>query len=83
MTDILYIARKLGRNKIADALNVGATAVSNHIVRGAFPASWFDKIEGLCISAGLECPRSLFAFRKALPDDSAETATNLPGSHPD
>lgn len=57
------IADALGRKNIADALKVGPTAVSNAVVRGAFPASWYVTIAFMCEKEGLPCPPSLFGMR--------------------
>ena len=52
----------IGRGVIAKALGCGRTAVSNAVVKGKFPASWFEVIEALAHERGLEAPRSLFNF---------------------
>jgi hypothetical protein len=57
------LANKLGRNKIASAVGVGLTAVSNATVSGKFPSSWFEIIEALCVSVGEDCPRKIFNFK--------------------
>lgn len=54
------IADTLGRKKIADAVGVGLTAVSNAVVRGRFPASWYLPVTALAAEAGVDCPVSLF-----------------------
>lgn len=53
-------ASKVGRKKIADALGVGLTAVSNGVVRGAFPATWYEACKVLAADAGVICPPELF-----------------------
>jgi len=65
MMDTSELARALGRKEMAEALGVGATAVSNAVVAKKFPASWFDALDDLAASKGVNCPRSLFAWRKA------------------
>ena len=57
------LADALGRKNIADAVGVGATAVSNAVVRGSFPASWYLAMAGLAAKAGTECPPALFGMR--------------------
>lgn len=59
----LTFADAVGRKKIADAVGVGLTAVSNGVVRNAFPASWFYACQKLAQSAGVECPPALFQQR--------------------
>lgn len=54
------IADAIGRRAIAEALGLGATAVSNAVVRGYFPATWFAVISGLCKQAGVDCPMTCF-----------------------
>lgn len=63
MVTTLTLADALGRRKIAEAVGVGATAVSNAVVRGRFPASWFLIIKRLADEAGQECPPALFNLR--------------------
>lgn len=63
MTTASQLADALGRKTIADALDVGLTAVSNAVVRGWFPSSWFLVIEALAKDAGVACPPELFKMR--------------------
>lgn len=58
-------ADAVGRKRLADALQVGATAVSNAVVRGWFPSSWFLVAKQLAESAGVECQPQLFGMRMA------------------
>ena len=62
MMDTQEMASTLGRRNIASAVGVGLTAVSNHVVGGIFPASWYLAILFLCEQTGVECPENLFAF---------------------
>ena len=59
------LADALGRKNIADAVGVGPSAVSNAVVRGSFPASWYLAMAGLAAKAGAECPPALFGMRAA------------------
>ena len=59
MKQILTYADRVGRQNIADAVGVGLTAVSNAVVRGHFPASWFLTMR----KAGLEPPETLFVWK--------------------
>ena len=54
------LADALGRKNIAEAVNFGPTAVSNAVVRGWFPATWFMVMSDLSRKAGSECPPELF-----------------------
>jgi hypothetical protein len=56
----LEFADKIGRATIARAMNVGLTAVSNAVVRGQFPASWFVTCQVLAANLDLQCPPDLF-----------------------
>ncbi len=70
------ICDTIGRRRIALALRVTLTSVSNHVTAGLFPARWFDVIEGLCLARGLECPRTLFSFVR--PDEELSDAVETP-----
>lgn len=70
MNTTSHIADALGRKKIADALGVGLTAVSNAVVRGSFPASWFVAVSKLARDANVECPPHLFQM-KGVDDEAA------------
>ena len=54
------LADALGRKNIAEAAKVGATAVSNAVVRGWFPPSWFIAVSTLAMRMGKPCPPELF-----------------------
>lgn len=66
MTTTALIAKAIGRKKMAAALGVGETAVSNAVIRGQFPSSWFLVVAGLSRSRGLECPQELFSMKRAV-----------------
>lgn len=59
---VAAICEAVGRRRISVEIGVKATAVSNAVSNGKFPAHWFDVIERLCGEVGVECPRSLFSF---------------------
>lgn len=63
MTEAIHIADEIGRKRIADAVGVGVTAVSNAVVRNRFPASWFVAIEKLATEKGMNCPPELFGMK--------------------
>ena len=54
------LANAIGRKKIAQAVGVGPTAVSNAVTRGWFPATWFLAVCDLAEAIGVECPPELF-----------------------
>lgn len=63
MQDTQRISETIGQRHIAEALGVGTTAVSNAVVRGIFPPSWFVVIKRLCSERGIECPEAAFNFK--------------------
>ena len=60
MMDSKALAKALGRKNIAAAVGFRPTAVSNAVVRGWFPATWFIAVSELAAKAGVECPPELF-----------------------
>lgn len=62
MMNVTQIADLIGRKEIAEMVNVGPTAVSNAISRGAFPASWYLGIDTLCALRGVKCQTEWFAM---------------------
>ena len=62
MMNVNQIADVIGRKAIADTVQVGATAVSNAIARGSFPASWYLSIRVLCEERGVPCETAWFAM---------------------
>src|SRR6056297_2503933 len=65
MSQVSEFADAIGRQKLAQALDVGPTAVSNAVVRGCFPSSWFLVCQGLAREAGIACAPDLFRMRPA------------------
>jgi hypothetical protein len=59
------LADALGRKEIAAAVGVGLTAVSNAVVRQAFPASWFSACQHLAFQKNVPFPADLFQQRGA------------------
>lgn len=68
MLDTKTVADALGRRQIADRLGVGETAVSNAVVRGWFPATWFFVLQDMCREEGLDCPPWLFKMKGSTPN---------------
>jgi hypothetical protein len=66
MNKASILADAIGRKKIAEAFGVGLTAVSNHAVRGYFPASWYLGMLTLADSASgpVECTPELFQMKQ-------------------
>lgn len=56
-------ADAIGRKAIADAVGVGVTAVSNAVVREAFPSSWFLACQKLASLKKVPFPAALFQQR--------------------
>ncbi len=56
----LEFADAVGRKKMADALNVGVTAVSNAVVRDRFPATWLETCRALAADMEVDFPLHLF-----------------------
>lgn len=79
-------ADAVGRKRIAVALNVKETAVSNHVVRGLFPPSWFTILEALAAEVGVDCPRAIFSFKASsdpIPlNEISESKDNPTAVHP-
>lgn len=56
-------ADQVGRKKIAQTVGVNAQAVSNAVVRGQFPSSWFVSCSQLAALIDVDCPAGLFGMR--------------------
>lgn len=63
MTQATTFANAVGRNNLAKAAGVGLTAVSNAVVRGWFPSSWFVAAKSLADEKGVDCPPDLFGMK--------------------
>lgn len=63
MTKTCDFADAVGRSNIAAAVGVNLKAVSNAVVRGAFPASWYVSCGRLAVQQGIECPPELFNMK--------------------
>lgn len=79
MTNASFIADTVGRAKIADACEVGLTAVSNAVVRGRFPASWYFPVRYLCDEAGIDCPLASFGMKVPPVQRGGAIASNQEG----
>lgn len=73
MTTSIELADAVGRKKMADALGVLPTAVSNAVVRGWFPSSWFLVVKALADEVGQDCPPELFKMRPSNPQGVDDT----------
>lgn len=69
MDNATTFAKAVGRDNLAKATGVGLTAVSNAVVRGWFPSSWFVAAKALADENGVDCPPELFGMK--LPDAEA------------
>ena len=63
MNNASSLADKIGRKRIADTIGVGVTAVSNAVVRGCFPSSWFVAMARLARDYDADCPPDLFGMK--------------------
>ncbi len=73
MSSISEICDTIGRKRLAQALGVGRTQVSNAAVADVFPARWYAVVKALCDAEGIECPLTLFSFIAA-PEGEAPVA---------
>lgn len=73
------LADRVGRREIADAVGVGLTAVSNAVVRGSFPSSWFFAVKSICDSKDIECPPALFSMKRAGHSQNVDGAATCQG----
>ncbi len=74
MSSARQIVTQLGSRRVADALGVSKSAVTNATARGELPASWFVVLSHLCGDEGIDCPLDAFGF-KPTPHDHV-TGTN-------
>lgn len=63
MITTLQFAEAVGRRKMAAALKVLPTAISNAVGRETFPPSWLVTCQALADEVGVDCPPELFAQR--------------------
>lgn len=63
MSNASTFANSVGRANLARAAGVGMTAISNAVVRGWFPPSWFVAAKALADEKGVECPPELFGMK--------------------
>lgn len=65
MIEIDQFAAAIGRKKIAEAVGVLPTAVSNAVVRRRkFPGYWYDTLHQLAEKEGVPCPREMFSWKR-------------------
>ncbi|WP_152615645.1 hypothetical protein [Leisingera sp. ANG-M1] len=58
------LINKIGRENISLRIGVGLTAISNAVVRGKMPSSWYEGVKKECDLQGIECPTTLFSFKR-------------------
>ena len=63
MTSASELVDAIGRKRLGEALGVGATAISNAVVRGRLPATWFLICKSFSEEAGVNCPPELFGIK--------------------
>lgn len=59
------IIAELGADTIQHLCGVGEFSIRAAKREGRFPASWFALIDAECTRRGIDCPRTLFAFKEA------------------
>ena len=65
---------------MAEELGVGTTAVSNAVVRGYFPPSWWLVCNALASEAGARCPEHLFKMKVPRNPSYVDRAGDFQGS---
>lgn len=65
MNQHAHIIERLGRDAIAARLGVTPGAVDKARLGRGFPASWYLEVRAMCFAADLDCPPSLFNFKRA------------------
>ena len=78
MTKAKDIADTIGRQRMADALGVGLTAISKAVVSGRFPASCYICIGELCRSASVPCSPELFGMKGIYDAEVRDAKTDHP-----
>ena len=74
MKTVREIYSTLGRDVIADKLDVTTQQLSNAITDEKFPSNWFVGIDELCRKNGIETPRHLFPNMRGIDSLSRATA---------
>lgn len=69
------VVNEIGRDRIANVLGVKQAAISNVVVSGAFPTSWYMVVKDLADETGAEAPDYLFKFKKKDLSNSIEAAS--------
>lgn len=64
MSTVAEITRKVPQDEICARLGVQPRSIRFARERRLFPASWFKEMSKLCEERGVECPDSLFNFKK-------------------
>jgi hypothetical protein len=76
------LSEALGRGNMGQAVSVGQTAISNAVIRGHFPPSWFLAVKELADRAGVDCPPALFRM-KASTSPSVDCSGQVQGAGQD
>jgi hypothetical protein len=61
---VTQICLAVGRLEIREKLSLSKSSLSNAESAGLFPSSWYLGIAELCEAAGVDCPDTLFSWRK-------------------
>lgn len=54
------VVEALGRETICERFGFSQTRISNHVVRGKFPSSWYLQLKKLSDEVGYDLPESAF-----------------------
>ena len=76
------LADAIGRKRMAASLGVGKQAVSNAVVRGSFPPSWFLVVRALAKGQGVDCPPQLFGMKETGAGDPSPEREPAPSQAP-
>lgn len=72
MNKVSEICETVGRDAIMQRLGVKKSAVSNAVIAGQFPASWYAEVRALCEGAQIDCPIDAFGFKSEKQSGAAQ-----------
>ena len=73
-TEVASILKRIGRDTLAEALDVGLTAISAASVANSFPASWYQVVLHLCAENDVDVSQDLFNWRKRVKAETKQGA---------
>ncbi|MFS8180866.1 hypothetical protein ACMG4P_04810 [Pseudovibrio denitrificans] len=66
MSTTRTIVDELGRTQLQEKLGVKSSAISMAVLKGVFPAAWFDVLDTLGQAKGVQIPRALFNWKRCV-----------------